>query len=50
MGNKKPTLDKLIQLIGIKLLFQVDLSDSKDMLGKKHARKDAVERLEGTHY
>ena len=37
IGNKEPILDKLIQLIGIVLLFLVGLSASEDVLGKKRA-------------
>jgi hypothetical protein len=37
VGNKDPTLDKLIQPIGIVLLFLVGLSASEDILGKKRA-------------
>jgi hypothetical protein len=37
LGNKEPTLDKLLQLIGIILRYLVDLSGSDDILGKKRA-------------
>jgi len=37
MGSKEPILDKLIQLIGIFLLFLADLSASEDISGKKRA-------------
>jgi hypothetical protein len=37
MGNKEPILDKLIQPIGIVLLFLEGLSASEDILGKKRA-------------
>jgi len=37
LSNKLPTLDKLIQLIGIVLLYLVGLSGSGDILGKKCA-------------
>jgi hypothetical protein len=37
MGNKEPILDKLIQPIGIVLLFLVGLSASEDISGKKRA-------------
>jgi len=38
LGNKPPTMDKLLQLIGIVLLFLVSLSGSEDILGKKRAQ------------
>lgn len=37
VGNKEPTLGKLIQPIGIVLLFSLDLRASESILGKKHA-------------
>ena len=37
VGSKEPTLDKLIQIFGIVLLFSVDLGNSEDMLGKNNA-------------
>jgi len=37
LGNKQPTIDKPMQLIGIILLYLVGLSGSDDILGKKRA-------------
>ena len=38
LGNKLPTLDKLMQLTGIVLLFLVGLSGSEGIIGKKCAQ------------
>jgi hypothetical protein len=37
LGKKQPTMDKLVQLIGIVFLYGVGLSGSDDILGKKRA-------------
>ena len=37
LGNKQPTMDKLMQLIGIVLLYLVGLSGSEYISGKKRA-------------
>ena len=37
VGNKDPTLGKLIQQVGIVLLFSAGLRASESILGKKHA-------------
>jgi hypothetical protein len=38
LGNRLPTMDKLMQLIGIILLFLVGLSGSEYIIGKKWAK------------
>jgi hypothetical protein len=38
LGNRLPTLGKLVQIIGIVLLCLVGLSGSKNILGKKCAQ------------
>ena len=37
LGNKPPTMGKLMQPIGVVLLFLVSLSGAEDILGKKRA-------------
>ena len=37
LGNKPPTIDKFIQVLGIVLLFLIDLCGSECIFGKKCA-------------